>query len=221
MAAADVRTFCTSANRSSPVPCRTTAAYPGIPRIRRRGRPGDGRADVGQRQRRHGRERARPWTCPHTDIPADQFRARWNETIAAYGYGPTLDPLKQDDGEQLGLLLDEQRDGEWLRIKVSTHPDGAVTQSHVEASPRNADQFSQALAGAAAMISASSSLDPLGAEQLVTDTVGPAETMPQGDQLLEDVERDGKRYSFTVTPQNPAGEIVAHMTFVMTALDDE
>lgn len=157
---------------------------------------------------------------PYTDIPPERFRAQWNEAISAYGYGPTLDPLEQDDGEQVGLPLDEQRDGEWLRITVSTHPEGPVAQSHVHASPRSADQFSRALAGAAAMISASSSLGPAEAEQLVTDTVGPVETMGQGDELLEDVERDGKRYSFTVTPQNPAGEVVAHLSFAMIPLGD-
>lgn len=157
---------------------------------------------------------------PHTDISPDQFRVRWNEAIAAYGYGPALGPLEQNDREQLGLLIDEQESGEWLRIQVSTHPKGVVTQSRVEASPRNADQFSRALAGAAAMISASSSLGPAEAEQLVTDTVAPAESMTQGEQLLEDVERDGVRYRFTVTPQNPAGEIVAFLSVAMIPIGD-
>lgn len=157
---------------------------------------------------------------PHTDIPPDQFRARWNEAISAYGYGPSLGPLEQDDGEQVGLLLDEQRGGEWLRITVSTHPSGPVAQSHIHAGPRSGDEVSQALAGAAAMISASSSSGPAEAEQLVTEAVGPAESLSQGEQLLEDVERDGKRYSFTVTPQNPAGEVVAHLSFAMVPLDD-
>lgn len=157
---------------------------------------------------------------PHTDIPPERFRAEWNDVVAAYGYGPTLDPREQDDGEQVGLLLDEPRIGEWLRVTVSTHLSGPVAQSHVHASPRSADEVGQALAGAAAMISASSSLDPTDAEQLVTDTVGRAETMGQGNELLEDVERDGKRYSFTVTPQNPVGEVVAHLSFAMIPLGD-